>query len=76
MRAIFLILIVAVVVLIAAFATGYLDISQTRQAKAPAIEAASGAICAQGAKRRHSRSRRDRSRLGRAKPMSRCRRSR
>ena len=48
MRAIFLILIVAVVVLIAAFATGYLDISQTRQAKAPAIEASSGAIRAQG----------------------------
>jgi hypothetical protein len=48
MRAIFLILIVAVVALIAAFATGYLDISQTRAAKAPAIEAASGAIRAQG----------------------------
>jgi flagellar basal body-associated protein FliL len=47
MRAIFLILIVAVVALIAAVATGFLDISQTREAKAPAIEAGSGTIRAQ-----------------------------
>jgi len=44
MRAILLILIIAVVALIAAISTGYLDISQTRQAKAPSIEANDGAI--------------------------------
>src|SRR5262245_20754384 len=44
MRAIFLILIMAVVALIAAFATGYIDVSQTREAKAPAIEASDGSI--------------------------------
>ena len=44
MRAILLILIVAVVGLIAAVATGFLDISQTREARAPRVEAADGAI--------------------------------
>ena len=44
MRAILLILIVAVVALIVAISTGYLDISQTREAKAPSIEASDGAI--------------------------------
>lgn len=48
MRAILLILILAVVALIAAFATGYLDISQTREASVPRIEASEGAIRAQG----------------------------
>ena len=48
MRAILLILIVAVVALIAAFATGFLDISQTREARAPKLEASDGTIRAQG----------------------------
>jgi len=47
MRAIFLILIVAVVALIGAIATGYLDISQTREARAPKVEATDGTIRAQ-----------------------------
>jgi hypothetical protein len=48
MRAILLILILTVVALIAAFATGYIDISQTRGAEAPKLEAANGSIRAQG----------------------------
>ena len=40
MRAILLISILAVVALIAAFATGLVDISQTRDARAPSLEAA------------------------------------
>lgn len=48
MRAILLILIVAVVGLIAAFATGLIDVSQTRPARAPNLEAADGTIRAQG----------------------------
>lgn len=48
MRAILLILILAVVALIAAFATGLVDISQTREARAPRLEASDGAIRAQG----------------------------
>ena len=48
MRAILLILIVGVVALIAAFATGLIDVSQTREARAPAVEASNGAIRAQG----------------------------
>ena len=48
MRAILLILILAVVGLIAAIATGFLDISQTRGARAPAVEASEGTIRARG----------------------------
>ncbi len=48
MRAILLILILGVVALIAAFATGFLDVSQTREARAPGIETANGAIRAEG----------------------------
>jgi hypothetical protein len=48
MRAIFLILILAVVALIAAFATGYIDINQTRGARAPDVEAGDGTIRARG----------------------------
>ena len=48
MRAIFLILILAVVALLAALATGYIDISQSRSAEAPRLEAANGSIRAQG----------------------------
>jgi flagellar basal body-associated protein FliL len=47
MRAILLIMILAVVGLIAAIATGFINISQTREARAPAIEAANGTIRAQ-----------------------------
>ena len=48
MRAIFLILIVAVVGLIAAIYFGLLDITQTRSAKAPMIAAEGGKISATG----------------------------
>jgi hypothetical protein len=48
MRAILLILILAVVALIAAIGTGYIDISQTRGARAPEVSAADGTIRAQG----------------------------
>jgi hypothetical protein len=44
MRAILLILIIAVVALIAAIETGVIDINQTRGARAPQVEVADGAI--------------------------------
>lgn len=47
MRAILLILILVVVALIAAFATGLLDVTQTRDARAPGLEASNGAIRAE-----------------------------
>ena len=48
MRAILLILILAVVAIIAAVATGMIDISQTREAKAPQISATTNGITASG----------------------------
>jgi flagellar basal body-associated protein FliL len=48
MRAILLILILAIVALIAAIATGFLDISQTREAKTPQISATTKGITASG----------------------------
>lgn len=48
MRAILLIFILAVVALIAAFATGYLDIAQTREASAPDVEVSDGRVSAKG----------------------------
>lgn len=48
MRAILLILIVAVVGLIAAIATGLVNVSQTQEARAPNLEAGNGAIRAEG----------------------------
>ena len=48
MRAILLIFILAVVALIAAIATGLVDISQTREARVPNVEASNGAIRAEG----------------------------
>ena len=48
MRGILLILILAVVALIAAFATGFIDISQTREARVPSVEARDGTIRARG----------------------------
>jgi hypothetical protein len=47
MRAILLILILVVVALIAAIGTGYIDISQTREARAPSVAARGGVIRAQ-----------------------------
>jgi len=47
-RAILLLLILVVVALIAAIATGLVDVSQTRKAEAPRIEAGDGAIRAEG----------------------------
>ena len=44
MRTVMLILIIAVVALIAAFSTGYIDVDQTRGAKAPSVAAEDGAI--------------------------------
>ena len=48
MRTIILILILAVVALIAAIQTGFLDISQTRSAEAPDISANSDGVTATG----------------------------
>ncbi len=48
MRAVLLILILAVVILIAAIATGFLDINQVRGAKAPDIDASRNGVTAQG----------------------------
>jgi len=48
MRAILLILILVVVALIAVIGTGYVDISQTRGARAPTVAASDGTIRAQG----------------------------
>jgi hypothetical protein len=48
MRAVLLILILGVVAMIILVATGLVDISQTRGARAPQIEADNGAIRAQG----------------------------
>jgi hypothetical protein len=48
MRAILLILILAVVILIAAIATGFLDINQIRGAKAPDIDASRNGVTATG----------------------------
>ena len=48
MRTVMLILIIAVVALIGAIATGFINIDQTRGAKAPSVEAADGAIRATG----------------------------
>ena len=48
MRALLLVLILAVVAIIAAVATGFLDISQTRGARAPDIEASRNGVSARG----------------------------
>ena len=48
MRAIILILILAVVALIAAIQTGFLDISQTRAAEAPEVSADRNGVTATG----------------------------
>jgi hypothetical protein len=48
MRTVLLILIIAVVALIGAFATGYIGVDQTRSAKAPSLEATDGKIRATG----------------------------
>ena len=47
-RTVFLILIVIVLVLIAAIATGFLDISQTREAQVPQISASEQGVTASG----------------------------
>ena len=48
MRAILFILILAIVLLIVAVATGFLDISQTRQAQAPTVTATENGVSTQG----------------------------
>ncbi|HVH37543.1 MAG TPA: hypothetical protein VM757_03010 [Sphingomicrobium sp.] len=48
MRAILLIVILAVVVLIVAVASGFIDISQTREAKTPQVSATTNGITASG----------------------------
>jgi hypothetical protein len=48
MRAILLILILVVVALLIAIATGFLDISQTRQAQAPQISTTGNGVTAKG----------------------------
>jgi len=48
MRTVLLILILGIVALIALFASGLINVSQTREAKAPRVEAVDGSIRAQG----------------------------
>ena len=48
MRAVILILIVAIVVVIAGVATGFLNINQTREAKAPQVTATRNGVTAKG----------------------------
>lgn len=48
MRAVLFILILAVVAVIIAVATGFLDISQTRQAEVPTVSATENGVVAQG----------------------------
>lgn len=48
MRAILLVLILGVVALIAAIATGFLSVGQTRDARAPTIQSTDGSLQAQG----------------------------
>lgn len=48
MRAVLLVLILGIVALIALFASGLINVSQTREARAPQVEAADGSIRAQG----------------------------
>jgi flagellar basal body-associated protein FliL len=48
MRALIFILIVAIIVIIAAVATGFLNINQTREAKAPAVSATRNGVTAKG----------------------------
>jgi hypothetical protein len=48
MRAILLILIIAILVIIAAIATGFIDINQIRGAKAPQVSATGNGVSAKG----------------------------
>lgn len=48
MRAVLLVLIIAVVAIIIAVATGFLDINQIRGAQAPALSASSNGVVAKG----------------------------
>ena len=48
MRAVILVLVLAIVAIIAAIATGFVDINQVRGAKAPEITATSNGVVAKG----------------------------
>jgi hypothetical protein len=48
MRAVLFILIVGIIVIIAAVATGFLNVNQTRQAKAPEVTATRNGVTAKG----------------------------
>ena len=48
MRAVILILIVGIILVVAAMATGFLNISQTREAKAPQVTASRNGVTAKG----------------------------
>jgi hypothetical protein len=48
MRAVLLILIVAIIAVIGGVASGFLDINQTREAKAPQVTATSNGVTAKG----------------------------
>ena len=48
MRALLLILIIAVVAILIALASGFLNINQTRQAKAPEVSTTANGVTAQG----------------------------
>ena len=48
MRSVIFILIVGIIVIIAAMATGFLNVTQTRQAKAPQVTASRNGVSAKG----------------------------
>lgn len=48
MRAVILVLVLAIIAIIAAISTGFLDINQTREAKAPSISATGNGVQAKG----------------------------
>ena len=48
MRAVILVLVIVILVVIAGIATGYIDINQTRGAKAPEISATANGVVAKG----------------------------
>ena len=48
MRAVILILIVGIILVVAAMATGFLNISQTREARAPQVTASRNGVTAKG----------------------------
>jgi len=71
MRAVLIVLILAVLVIIAGIVSGFIDITQIRGAQAPEVSAPTTASSPRAARRRRSTSRRGRWRSARATPWSR-----